>query len=101
MNNLEPTLSEILQKLKAEGYTEDFNLKIDCIDCQMGTIKIYPEDFQIDKFYRFEGASDPSDSAILYAISSEKYNVKGVLVNAFGIYSDPITNQLLAKLSSN
>lgn len=101
MENSEPTLSETLKKLRAEGYTEDFNLKSDCIDCRMGQIKIYPKDFHIDKFFRFEGQSDPSDSAILYAISSEQFQLKGVLVNAYSIYSESITNDLLDKLKAN
>jgi hypothetical protein len=68
----ELTLSGIMAKLKAEGYTEDFNLSADCLHCQGGKYKLNPEDFQIDKYYRFEGESNPADESILYAISSEK-----------------------------
>ena len=52
----------------------------------------------VDKYFRFEGASNPSDSAILYAISSDSKNLKGVLVNAYGIYSEPLTDEMLEKL---
>ena len=92
------TLSEKLNELKSNGYTEDFNLMEDCIDCRSGKLKIFPLDFQIDEYFRFEGQSDPSDSSILYAISSNKHNVKGVLVNGYGIYSDSITDEMLKKL---
>jgi hypothetical protein len=96
---MEPTLVETLQKLRSEGYTEDFNLHIDCLSCQGGAFKLHPEDFHIDGIYRFEGATDPGDSTILYAISSSKYHMKGVLVNAYGVYAEPLTNEMLEKLS--
>src|SRR3954465_338952 len=70
-------LSEVMNELRKRGYTEDFNLRTDCLDCQQGQFLLYPEDFQIDKYYRFEGESDPADQAILYAISSEKFGLKG------------------------
>ncbi|MEP7127349.1 MAG: phosphoribosylpyrophosphate synthetase [Chitinophagales bacterium] len=100
MQNYEPTLSETLKKLKAEGYTEDFNLSGDCVHCQSGKLKIFPAEFHIDQYFRFEGQSDPGDAAILYAISSEKYKLKGVLVNGYGIYSEPLTNEMLDKLKT-
>lgn len=98
MNNIEPTLSETLLQLKNEGYTEDFNLKPDCIECSSKNLALSPSDFNVDKVFRFEGQSDPDDQTILYAISSEKYHLKGVLVNAFGIYSDAAADALMAKL---
>ncbi len=100
MQTTEPILFGTLKDLKAKGYTEDFNLKVDCIDCRGGQLRITPSDFQIDEHFRFEGASDPSDGAIVYAISSEKHKLKGVLVNAYGVYSDPMTDEMLAKLKA-
>ena len=92
------TLSETMNELRKEGYVEDFNLQQNCIECRHGQFKLFAEEFIIDKYYRFEGASNPSDQAILYAISSNRYHLKGVLVNAFGIYSEPLTDELLEKL---
>lgn len=100
MLNVMPTLSEILDRLKAKGYTEDFNLKGDGIDRGQGDLKLTPDDFHIDEYFRFEGSTDPGDSAIVYAISSEKYGLKGVMVNAYGVYSDPLTAAMLKKLKS-
>lgn len=96
-----PTLSGTMTRLREEGYTEDFNLGSDCLECGGNRLQVSPEDFQIDKFYRFEGESNPADSAILYAISSEKYNVKGVLVNGYGIYSDDLSDKMLKKLKTH
>jgi len=92
------TLSGTLNELRKEGYVEDFNLQQTCLECRSGQLKVFPDDFKVDKYYRFEGASNPSDQAIVYAISSDRYKLKGVLVNAYGIYSDPIADELLQKL---
>ena len=76
------TVTEVLEKLKKDGYTIDFNLRTNCLECADNSLQIHPEDFVVDKFYRFEGESDPGDEAIVYAISSTKHNLKGTLVNA-------------------
>ena len=93
------TLSQKMNELRKEGYTEDFNVQTDCITCMGGELRVHPEDFTIDKYYRFEGESNPSDESILYAISSDKHNVKGVLVNALGIYSDDMADSLVKALN--
>ena len=93
-----PTLSETMNDLRKEGYTEDFNLQQNCLECRDGQFQVFADEFKVDKFFRFEGASNPSDSSILYAISSDSKNLKGLLVNAYGIYSEPVTDEMLAKL---
>ena len=95
------TLSGTMNQLKADGYTVDFNLEGDCLNCPSEQFKMFPSEFQIDRFYRFEGQSDPADAAILYAISSKKYNVKGVLVNGYGVYSESLTNDMITKLKTH
>ena len=92
------TLSETMNDLRKEGYTEDFNLQQNCLECRAGKYKVFADEFVVDKFFRFEGESNPSDEAILYAISSNDKNLKGVLVNAYGIYSEPLTDDMLKKL---
>lgn len=92
------TLSEITTKLKNEGYTEDFNLKASCLECRGNVVEIFPNEFVVDKHYRFEGLSDPADEAVVYAISSLKYRLKGVLVNGYGMYSDPLADDMVKAL---
>ena len=96
-----PTLSETMAKLRKEGYTEDFNLGFNCILCNRKGVKVFPTEFHIDQFFRFEGESDPSDSSILYAISSEKHKLKGTLVNGYGIYSEPMADEMIQKLKTH
>ena len=95
------TISRVLSVLKERGYTEDFNLTDTCLVCHGNSLRLFPEEFVVDKHYRFEGPSDPGDEAIVYAISSLKHNVKGVLVNAYGMYSDKVSNEMIKALKEN
>ncbi len=92
------SLTEVINELKKQGYLEDFNLQQNSLECRNGRFKVFADEFKVDKFYRFEGETNPSDEAILYAISSNKHGIKGILVNAFGIYSEPIADEMLEKL---
>ncbi len=92
------TVSQALTELKKQGYTEDFNLMEEGLECRNGQYKITPEEFAVDEFFRFEGDSDPGDESIVYAISAPKFHIKGVLVAPFGIYSETDTNKIIEKL---
>lgn len=92
------TLSEAISALKKQGYVEDFNLMEECLACRNGQFKVFHDEFKVDKFFRFEDNTDPSDQSILYAISSPKHHLKGVLVNGYGIYSDGTTNEMMQAL---
>ena len=91
------TSSEALRDLKRRGFTLDFNLKENCIACDEENLQLAPEAFQIKEVYRFEGNSNPSDEEVVYAIESNDGR-KGVIVNAFGIYSDSLSDEMIAKL---
>lgn len=95
------TLSETINGLIAFGYIHDFNIHEECIVCRQTNDALAPEDFKIDKVYRFEGESNPDDQSILYAISSEKFNLKGSLVNGYGISSNEATAKLIELLETN
>jgi hypothetical protein len=90
------TVSEAVNGLKARSYKMDFNLLENCIICHEE--KFDPADFEIVEVYRFEGDTDPADEAIVYAIESTT-GLKGVLVNGYGIYANPMSAEMAAKLS--
>ncbi|TKK64592.1 phosphoribosylpyrophosphate synthetase [Ilyomonas limi] len=92
------TLSQATNTLKQRGYTENLNLKPFCIECPSLALQLYPEDFTIDEYYRFEGNSDPADNSIVYAISANDNSIKGVLVDAYGVYAENITPEMAEKL---
>ena len=91
-------LIEAINGLRKEGYTEDFNLEQQCLSCRDGQYKIFHDEFVIDKYFRFDVSSDAADQSIIYAISSHKHYLKGILINAYGIYTEPVTNEMLKKL---
>lgn len=92
------TVSEVLNNLKSKGYTVDFNLDDNCLICHSNSLKIHPDEFVVDKHYRFEGMSDPGDEAIVYAISSTKHNIKGTLVDGYGLSSNKATHDMIKAL---
>jgi len=95
------TLSETINGLKKEGYTIDYNIDQEHLVHQEADMILSPDDFEIDKVFRFEGQTNPDDQSILYAISSPKFGTIGLLVNGYGISSDEILNRLISKLKTH
>ncbi|MCM4158794.1 phosphoribosylpyrophosphate synthetase [Antarcticibacterium flavum] len=92
------TLSQAINKLKLEeGYEYDFNLLDDKIEIKSEKETYQIHEFKVDKVLRFEGASNPDDNAILYAITTEN-NKKGVLVDGYGISSGQVSKEMMDKL---
>ncbi len=80
------TLSEAVNDLAKRGYTTDFLMheEKDCLYCSHNSLELSPDEFTIDEVYRFEGMTDPADESIVFAISSAKFNIKGLVINSFG-----------------
>jgi hypothetical protein len=89
------TVTQAINDLRQRGYTMDFNLEENCLVCH--DEKFDPADFEIMEIYRFEGETDPADEAVVFAIES-RTGLKGILVNAFGIYSEPMSDEMIKKL---
>src|SRR5690348_8521299 len=92
------TLVEAINDLKKKGYTEDFELTPNCIQCPSLSLQLHPERFKVDEFHRFEGMSDPDDNSIVFAISSDN-GIKGTLVDAYGPYSENLSQAMIEKLT--
>lgn len=84
-----------IEELKKRGFTEDFNLKDNCIVCN--DQKFSASEFEIKEVYRFEGDSDPGDEAIVLGIESSN-GIKGILVNGYGYSSEPMGDEIERKL---
>ncbi len=93
------TVSLALNSLKERGFTTDFNIAFDKIICNETKVCLNPNEFEITGVYRFEGESNPSDEAVIYAVESIDGKMKGTLVNAYGIYADPLSDEMIKKLS--
>jgi len=92
------TVTEAVSDLQHRGFIHSFNLCDDGLMCEEDGTHLLPQDFEVDEVYRFEGESDPGDENTVYAISSSKNNLKGILVSAHGAYSDIASEELLKKL---
>jgi hypothetical protein len=94
------SVSEVLASLSQQGYTANLSAEKDCLSYG-GTPKkrLLPENFQVDQVYRFEGDSNPSDEAVVFAISSTIEDLKGVLVGGYNAYAEALSPQMTRKLS--
>jgi hypothetical protein len=90
------TVSEAVNDLKKRGFDVDFNLQENCLICHGDKYNV--NDFEITEVYRFEGNTDPSDEAVVYAIESND-GKKGVLVNGYGISADVMDGEMAKKLT--
>jgi hypothetical protein len=87
---LEPrTLSGVVEDLKGRGFAEHFRV-VDATHLRaIGAGSTFaPSQVSIAECHRFEGVSDPDDMSILCAIETRS-GIRGTLVDAFGVYSDP------------
>jgi hypothetical protein len=100
MNNYS-TLSEAVNDLQKRGYTTDFKLCNDGLECPMLDLKLHPDDFEIMEVHHFDGMTDPADEAIVYAIESKDGKIKGMLINGYGIYTDSLSDMMLKKLKEH
>ena len=92
------TVSEAINKLRAKGFTLDFNLQENCLVCNDN--KYNADEFDITDIYRYEGNSDPGDEAAVYGIQS-KNGEKGILVSGYGLSTDQMSADILKKLSGH
>ena len=94
------TVTEAINDLRRRGYSEDLNLSPNhnSLHCHRLDLLIAANDFQVDEIHRFEGNTDPGDEMVVYAISSEFKQIKGVLTEAYGMYAESLDEELLNKL---
>ncbi|MCW3089564.1 MAG: phosphoribosylpyrophosphate synthetase [Ferruginibacter sp.] len=93
------TVVAALSGLKAKGYTLDFNIAFDNITCNEKGLCLNPDEFEITEVYRFEGETNPDDEDIVYAVESKDGSIKGTMTSAYGLYADPVSNDMIQKLT--
>ena len=91
------SLSQAINGLKKRGYTNEYTLDGEQV-CSIETkMCMRPEEMTIVEYHRFEGASDPSDMAVVYAVET-KDGDKGIIVDAYGAYSSQRLAMFLKKV---
>lgn len=91
------SLSSCTNRMKEEGYKEDFQVNEDGLSTFDNSKNFKPEDVRIVNFYRFEGVSDPGDNTILYVIETND-GTKGTLVDGYGAYADENVSKFIVEV---
>jgi hypothetical protein len=90
------TLSTAMQKLREKGYTEEYEVNTNLELKNNETGKAYlPKQVSLDRVIRFEGRSNPADMSVLYALSIEESDEKGLLVDAYGTYGSSLKTKFV------
>ena len=84
------TVLDAVQLLQREGYTASIDVRregmVHCATCSQS----HPVgEALVDRVFRFEGASDPDDEAIVLAVRCPRCGAKGIIVSGFGPSADP------------
>jgi hypothetical protein len=91
------TMVEAIDDLKKRGFTANFEFLGQAFrDVDSGrTFKA--DDLTIVEHYRFEGASDPDDTSVVYAIKSHDGTTE-IIADAFGVYASPGLGRFLEQV---
>ena len=99
--NTYDTLTEAITDLRQRDYVLDYNLIDGVAQCQQLPEALGPHELEIQEVYRFEGASDPDDNMVLYALQSKKNAAnKGLLVAAYGPYVETQAAEFIQQLDA-
>jgi hypothetical protein len=81
---------DAVQLLEREGYTASIDVRRDgIVHCSVCSRTHAVNDALVDRVFRFEGASDPDDEAIVLGVRCPHCGAKGVVVSGFGPSADP------------
>ncbi len=80
------TSSEVLARLREKGMDNEFRWTEKGFMDGQGQKTYRPEEMEILKTFRFEGASNPSDMEIVYVMRA-KDGTMGYSQDAYGVYS--------------
>jgi len=88
---------DAIDDLRRRGYTANFQIRDNTLSEVTSGRMFRPGELAIVEHHRFEGASDPDDMSVVYAIESDD-GVHGIVVDAFGTYADPALADFLEKV---
>lgn len=82
------TMSEAVQGLRERGFTANFEFLRNAFRDVSSGRTFQAKDLTIVEHHRFEGASDPDDMSVVYAMESLD-GTKGIVADAYGVYANP------------
>jgi hypothetical protein len=87
------TVTDAVRILQAEGYASDFSIADSGVACAACQSQCAPAELRIRRRFRYEGPTDPADSAIVLGVECPNCGAKGLIVSAYGPDAD---DQLVA-----
>ncbi len=91
------SLSLCLNELVVHGYDNNFLMNERGLQ-SLKTRKIYePKEISVVNFFRFEGQSDPGDSAIMYVVETTD-GLKGTIVDSYGPNAEKKLSDFMIKV---
>ena len=79
---------EAIEELRKRGFTANFEFLDQTFRDVNSGRTFMANELTIVEHYRFEGASDPDDMSVVYAIESTD-GPRGIIADAFGVYANP------------
>ncbi len=95
----EGNLSNVIAAFDEQGFTEHFAVRGEELVALESGAHFDASEVIIRRVERFEGASDPDDMSVVYAIETRS-GVRGTLTDAFGVYSSPAVSDFVSKVES-
>ena len=83
------TVTEALGALHDAGYTVDYQLVDGVLRAEGGNAPCPIDQAVVERFYRFEGPSDPGDQMIVFGVRDPNTGLRGSLAAAYGPAADP------------
>ena len=93
------SLTTCLNRIVAEGYTEDFKLEQEHLTALQHNRHYWPQQLKVINSFRFEGFSNPNDNAILYLIETFD-GLKGTLLDAFNLSNPSQINDFIREVEN-
>lgn len=99
-NHKKDTLIDQLTDLKGRGFIDGFTFSPDGMK-DITTNKVYHAgEVSIIEHHRFEGESSADDASVVYAIETTD-GQKGVIIDSFGMYANPVIGEFLKKVEEH
>lgn len=91
------TLRQAIERLAERGYSRSFRANRDGT-LSVGDTVFESEALVVDEVVRFEGASDPADASILFALSTSDGAIRGTFNAAYGPAADARSASVIHRL---
>jgi len=90
-------MAEAIEELRKRGFTANFEFLDQTFQDVNSGRTFMADELTIVEHYRFEGASDPDDTSVVYAIESND-GLKGIVADAFVLYANADIGGFLEKV---